>query len=451
MGQSTFSWAELPASPSPSPDSERDSLIRAATSRSPFWRWLTELTRDGSSGRTSPASYPQLPTTLPIRVRRKVEWRPILDPTTGTQKTDASGRPLWSRTSTTQTKSMRSPVSWPDFKNSGTGSPTLLSTLSSSVWRSGASVCSLSRILESGPHLLRYCLSLRACAGILRRAEKRGKSLPAPLLLALRQAADSGRTSTAREDSRSPEPSSLPPRTGGGSYRGDAETETFVIAHALRAEGADASEDGTGRGTPLTIYPLQEVGMRESKDQNGVGMGVASPNEPMYTLQAGAQHGVAVTAPCLRSNAYNNSDPAMEAQMIVPFDTTQMTSAANRSQPKPGDPCHPLAAGAHPPAVAFQESQSGAREYAEAGCLRANGPGHDPVGTRVRDGSTVRRLTPTECERLQGFPDGWTAITYRGKPAADGPRYRALGNSIAVPCLAWIGRRLEIVDAAQRR
>lgn len=191
--------------------------------------------------------------------------------------------------------------------------------------------------------------------------------------------------------------------------------------------------------------------MRESKDQNGVGMGVASPNEPMYTLQAGAQHGVAVTAPCLRSNAYNNSDPAMEAQMIVPFDTTQMTSAANRSQPKPGDPCHPLAAGAHPPAVAFQESQSGAREYAEAGCLRANGPGHDPVGTRVRDGSTVRRLTPTECERLQGFPDGWTAITYRGKPAADGPRYRALGNSIAVPCLAWIGRRLEIVDAAQRR
>jgi DNA (cytosine-5)-methyltransferase 1 len=54
----------------------------------------------------------------------------------------------------------------------------------------------------------------------------------------------------------------------------------------------------------------------------------------------------------------------------------------------------------------------------------------------------VRRLTPTECERLQGFPDGWTAITYCGKPAADGPRYKALGNSMAVVVLRWIGLRL---------
>jgi DNA (cytosine-5)-methyltransferase 1 len=57
-------------------------------------------------------------------------------------------------------------------------------------------------------------------------------------------------------------------------------------------------------------------------------------------------------------------------------------------------------------------------------------------------GSGVRRLTPAECERLQGFPDGWTAITYRGKPAADGNRYRALGNAFAVPVVRWIARRL---------
>lgn len=57
----------------------------------------------------------------------------------------------------------------------------------------------------------------------------------------------------------------------------------------------------------------------------------------------------------------------------------------------------------------------------------------------------VRRLTPTECERLQGFPDGYTAIPWRGKPATecpDGPRYKALGNSWAVPVAAWIGRRI---------
>ena len=61
-------------------------------------------------------------------------------------------------------------------------------------------------------------------------------------------------------------------------------------------------------------------------------------------------------------------------------------------------------------------------------------------------GSAVRRLMPLECERLQGFPDHYTAITYRGKPAADGPRYKALGNSWAVNCPRWIGRRINLVD-----
>jgi DNA (cytosine-5)-methyltransferase 1 len=58
----------------------------------------------------------------------------------------------------------------------------------------------------------------------------------------------------------------------------------------------------------------------------------------------------------------------------------------------------------------------------------------------------VRRLTPRECERLQGFPDDYTAIP----GAKDGPRYRALGNSMAVPVMAWIGRRIALVDAAIR-
>ena len=65
----------------------------------------------------------------------------------------------------------------------------------------------------------------------------------------------------------------------------------------------------------------------------------------------------------------------------------------------------------------------------------------------VNQAAGVRRLTPTECERLQGFPDGWTDVPYRGKPAADGPRYKALGNSMAVPVMAWIGRRIEMVEA----
>lgn len=66
------------------------------------------------------------------------------------------------------------------------------------------------------------------------------------------------------------------------------------------------------------------------------------------------------------------------------------------------------------------------------------------------DDYIVRRLTPRECERLQGFPDDWTLIPWRGKPreeCPDGPRYKAIGNSMAVPVMRWIGERLEKSDS----
>jgi DNA (cytosine-5)-methyltransferase 1 len=64
----------------------------------------------------------------------------------------------------------------------------------------------------------------------------------------------------------------------------------------------------------------------------------------------------------------------------------------------------------------------------------------------VQQTMQVRRLTPRECERLQGFPDDYTLIPYRGKPASDGPRYKALGNSMAVPVMRWIGQRIQEVS-----
>ena len=101
-------------------------------------------------------------------------------------------------------------------------------------------------------------------------------------------------------------------------------------------------------------------------------------------------------------------------------------------------------------------------------CINGNIIGKDPNGTSggngmgaiqdgtaytltatdrhaVSDGLQVRRLTPTECERLQGFPDNHTQIPWRGKPTADcpdGPRYKAIGNSMAVPVMRWIGERM---------
>ena len=61
----------------------------------------------------------------------------------------------------------------------------------------------------------------------------------------------------------------------------------------------------------------------------------------------------------------------------------------------------------------------------------------------------VRRLTPVECERLQGFPDNYTKIPYRKKDAdncPDGPRYKAMGNSMAVPVMHWIGKRIQMIE-----
>jgi DNA (cytosine-5)-methyltransferase 1 len=172
---------------------------------------------------------------------------------------------------------------------------------------------------------------------------------------------------------------------GRQDYETETETET-VIAHALRADGFDASEDGTGRGTP--IVP------------------------------------------------------------VIPFDTTNMTSPGNYSHPKPGDPMHPLTTAGHVPAVAFDmRGRDGSSQF--------EGP-HDTANMRAASGGSsrsyvagtwaVRRLMPVECERLQGFPDGYTDVPYRGKPAADGPRYKALGNSFAVNTVRWIGRRIQMVD-----
>jgi DNA (cytosine-5)-methyltransferase 1 len=65
--------------------------------------------------------------------------------------------------------------------------------------------------------------------------------------------------------------------------------------------------------------------------------------------------------------------------------------------------------------------------------------------------TAVRRLTPRECERLQGFPDDYTLVPYRNKPASDGPRYKALGNSMAVPVMAWIGQRIAMLESLNER
>lgn len=87
-----------------------------------------------------------------------------------------------------------------------------------------------------------------------------------------------------------------------------------------------------------------------------------------------------------------------------------------------------------------QDSNSGTLQSKQSGGYSLN------YVNPVRSGLTVRRLTPLECERLMGFPDNYTMVLFRGLPASDSVRYRAIGNSMAVPCIRWIGQRIELVD-----
>ena len=196
-------------------------------------------------------------------------------------------------------------------------------------------------------------------------------------------------------------------------------TMGIAVAHSLRGEGFDASEDGTGRGTPLV--PVS-VAMRGRDGGAACEVG----DDCAFTLRASGGGG---------------DKPHVLAP--VAFDTTQITSAANYSNPQPGDLCHPLAAGAHAPVIAFPANLSGT-QHASTENLAPSMGAKNP--TAVQTAMQVRRLTPRECERLMGFKDDYTAIPWRGKPAdqcPDRPRYKSLGNSWPVPVVAWIGARIQ--------
>ncbi|AOY63427.1 DNA cytosine methyltransferase [Xanthomonas citri pv. glycines] len=176
------------------------------------------------------------------------------------------------------------------------------------------------------------------------------------------------------------------------SGRLDFESETFLVqevAHTLRSEGFDASEDGTGRGTPL--IPVTAFGCKDSDPARSVSDDVS---------------------PTLRAMGHAGSHANAGGQVAI--------------------------------AVSLRGREGGGT--AELGdevqnCLRASQGGGDKP--HVLTGMQVRRLTPRECERLQGAEDDWTLVpNAAGKPMADGPRYKMLGNSFAVPVIHWIGESI---------
>lgn len=177
------------------------------------------------------------------------------------------------------------------------------------------------------------------------------------------------------------------------------------------------SKSGGGRPLPAVAYRTSgNCGAWETGDRTDALTTSTDPNN----------HVIAFTSKDSGNDAGDNIAPTLRAMNHV----------------------HSHAGGGGQIAVAFSENkQANISESDVARALNQGGgkPSQSYPAVRVGLGDVwaVRRLTPTECERLQGFPDGFTDVEYRGKPAADGPRYKALGNSWAVPVGRWILERIE--------
>ncbi len=220
----------------------------------------------------------------------------------------------------------------------------------------------------------------------------------------------------------------------GGMGRQDYETETMV-AHPLLAKG-NSSHNETLETYVAQPYTLAIRGRGESHDleyrQDGTANALLTPNGGRAGIGVGAVcapiafdckasgqsgFGVGEISPTLRAMAHKDSHNNGGGQVAV---------------------CAPIA----------YDLRNGT-EGDVTQSLQAGGMGEDrglcpnAIPHTVSNWA-VRRLTPTECERLQGFPDGYTDIPWRNKPnSPDGPRYKALGNSWAVPKFRWIGERIE--------
>lgn len=246
-------------------------------------------------------------------------------------------------------------------------------------------------------------------------------------------------------------------------YGGDA---TENMSPTLRACGHADSHANAG-APPAVAYPILEVGKRTgtSTTDPRAGLVVGSDGDPMFTLQAGAQHGVAYG---IRTANTSSNGWGIQEEVTHTLDTAQGIAVAAfaensraevRIEGGDGQITGALSTGGgkvgqgYPAVVSYSgfdilgtPASEVAKEADVHTPLRARVPGQfeNSTVTMVANGMAVRRLTPVECERLQGFPGGHTDVPYRGKAAADGPRYKAIGNSMAVPCMAWIGQRIKL-------
>ena len=212
--------------------------------------------------------------------------------------------------------------------------------------------------------------------------------------------------------------------------------------------GNGTGYDDTGATYTLTkmdrhavVFPINtQMGLRgETSNSSREGIGLGSEDDPAFTLQSAHGHAVAFAFDSTSSNSMKSNNPHSGCHV------TDVAKCLDTTNPNPSKNQGGIAI-AQP--VAFAQNQIGElREGEVFNTLNTNSNASGRNTPLVRQTMQVRRLTPIECERLQGFPDDYTRINDK---TADGSRYKALGNSMAVPVMRWIGERVDAVDASMR-
>ena len=203
----------------------------------------------------------------------------------------------------------------------------------------------------------------------------------------------------------------------------------------------DVGESVTSSNTRFT-FPIDVIGNVSSKWSKGTG---GPAGDEHYNLVAYAPFDLAQITSKANYSTVHTGDP------VPPLNTvSQMHVAAihqnNRVEVQLSDTAYALNGGGGKPGqgtptvLHIRTGQTGA-----TGSNISENVSHtlDSTTSAVNYGTIVRRLTPRECERLQGYPDDWTLVPWRGKQAPDTLRYQAIGNGIALPVLEWIGKRLD--------
>lgn len=267
--------------------------------------------------------------------------------------------------------------------------------------------------------------------------------------------------------------------------RGDGDLEKLIpeTAHSLRADGFDASEDGPGRGTPLVPVAAHMTGAgfwqegfgtlrarEQDSHENLVAFRAAgqdgfTPSEisPPIAGTDGGGAGVPTIAfsckdsgldcgdlsPTLRSMGHDSSHANAGGQVAVAFNLRGREGGSMAEMAEMAEMASVRVASGGSSrsyvgqAIGWSEELTAHEDC--AGTIQRGGADgrHEGVMTPQM---AVRRLTVEECEKLQGIPPGHTQVPYRGKPMADGPRYKMIGNGFAIPVVNWIGQRIQMIE-----